>query len=78
MRNIALIGEDWGSLIGLRVLIDNLELFQRLIVANGGLPPGDREPRKAFKVWLDYLQKTEPFVSRKRSIAVVRAIFQPK
>jgi haloalkane dehalogenase len=61
MKNITLFCQDWGSLIGLRVLIDNLGLFKRLIVANGGLPTGDRELPDAFKAWLEFSQNVEDF-----------------
>jgi haloalkane dehalogenase len=40
LKNITLFCQDWGSLIGIRVLIDNLDHFNRLIVSNGGLPTG--------------------------------------
>jgi haloalkane dehalogenase len=61
LKNITLFCQDWGSLIGLRVLIDNLDLFKRLIVANGGLPTGHGEPSEAFMGWLEYSQKVEVF-----------------
>lgn len=61
VTKVTLFCQDWGSLIGIRVLIDNTDLFQRLIVANGGLPTGEHGANDAFKAWLDYSQNVEDF-----------------
>jgi len=41
LRDITMFCQDWGSLIGLRLAIENQERFSRIILANGGLPTGD-------------------------------------
>ena len=51
LRGITLICQDWGSLIGLRLAAENPDRFDRIVVANGFLPTGDRDPGPAFKVW---------------------------
>ncbi|MFL6022377.1 MAG: haloalkane dehalogenase [Marmoricola sp.] len=51
LRGITLICQDWGSLLGLRLAAENPERFDRIVVANGFLPTGDRDPGTAFKVW---------------------------
>ncbi len=51
LNNINLFCQDWGSLIGLRVAAENEGRFARIALGNGGLPSGDREMPKAFKVW---------------------------
>ena len=61
LKNITLFCQNWGSLIGIRVLIDNLDLFKGLIVANGGLPTGHGKPPEAFMNWLKYSQEVEIF-----------------
>ena len=61
LKNITLFCQDWGSLIGIRNLIENTERFQRLIVANGGLPTGEHGASDAFKAWLEYSQTVEDF-----------------
>lgn len=38
IRDITLMCQDWGGLIGLRVLTQNPDLFARAVVANTGLP----------------------------------------
>lgn len=51
LRGITLICQDWGSLLGLRLAAENPERFDRIVVANGFLPTGDRDPGPAFKIW---------------------------
>jgi len=38
ISGVTLMCQDWGGLIGLRVLADNVDRFARLVVANTGLP----------------------------------------
>jgi haloalkane dehalogenase len=57
LRNITLVCQDWGGLIGLRVAAENEERFARILAANTGLPTGDEEMPKAFKLWLAFSQK---------------------
>lgn len=61
IQNATLFGQDWGGLIGIRVLIDNTDRFDRMIVANTGLPTGDMGPSKAFEAWLDFSQNSPHF-----------------
>ncbi|MCY3576817.1 MAG: haloalkane dehalogenase [bacterium] len=53
-----LFGQDWGGLIGLRVAAENPELFERLIMANTGLPEG-QSPGAGFEFWLQFSQEVE-------------------
>ena len=41
LREITLICQDWGSLIGLRLAAELESRFARIVLANGGLPAGD-------------------------------------
>jgi haloalkane dehalogenase len=61
IEGITLFGQDWGGLIGLRVLADNLDRFNRLAVANTGLPTGDHQASDGFLRWLNYSQTVENF-----------------
>ncbi len=38
ISDVTLMCQDWGGLIGLRVVADNVDRFARLVVANTGLP----------------------------------------
>ena len=51
LNNITLFCQDWGSLIGLRVAAENEARFDRIALGNGGLPTGDHEPPRVFKIW---------------------------
>ena len=41
LRDITLVGQDWGGLIGLRLVAENPDRFARVVAANTGLPTGD-------------------------------------
>ena len=51
LKNITLICQDWGSLLGLRIAAEHGHRFARIVVANGYLPTGDRGAPTAFKIW---------------------------
>ena len=61
LEHMTLFGQDWGGLIGLRVLADNPECFSRLVVANTGLPTGDHKASDGFMRWLHFSQTVENF-----------------
>jgi haloalkane dehalogenase len=50
LRNILLVCQDWGSLIGLRLLAEMPERFSGVALSNSGLPEGQDAP-KAFALW---------------------------
>jgi haloalkane dehalogenase len=41
LQRITLVGQDWGGLIGLRLVAEHPDRFARLVAANTGLPTGD-------------------------------------
>ena len=41
LQRVTLVGQDWGGLIGLRLVAENPDRFSRVVVANTGLPTGD-------------------------------------
>lgn len=51
LQNATLFCQDWGSLIGLRLVTHSPQRFARVVLANGGLPTGIGAVPKAFKVW---------------------------
>jgi haloalkane dehalogenase len=51
LTDITLFCQDWGSLIGLRVAAENEARFARIAMGNGGLPTGDQEMPKVFRIW---------------------------
>jgi haloalkane dehalogenase len=51
LKNITLVCYDWGSLIGLRLAAENEGRFDRIVLANGGLPTGDQVMPRVFRIW---------------------------
>ncbi len=51
LRNITLVCQDWGSLLGLRLAAENSDRFKAIVVGNGMLPTGEEKVAKAFKLW---------------------------
>jgi len=51
LRHATFFGQDWGSLVGLRVVAEMPERFDRVVLANGGLPTGMDPLPMAFKIW---------------------------
>ena len=41
LRAVTLVGQDWGGLIGLRLVAEHPDRFARVVAANTGLPTGD-------------------------------------
>jgi haloalkane dehalogenase len=61
LREITLVGQDWGGLIGLRIAAENPDRFARIVVANTGLPTGDQPMTEGFMRWREYSQTVENF-----------------
>jgi haloalkane dehalogenase len=57
LTEVTLICQDWGALIGLRLVAENPERFARVVLANGGLPTGDQDLGKAFERWRAFSQR---------------------
>src|SRR6266852_4635869 len=61
LRDITLVCQDWGGLIGLRLVAEMPDRFARVVAANTFLPTGDRDPGPAFHAWKKYSQETPEF-----------------
>ncbi|MEY2478164.1 MAG: haloalkane dehalogenase [Actinomycetota bacterium] len=57
VKDMTLIGQDWGSLIGMRLLAEHPDDFARMVIANGFLPTGDNPPGEAFLAWQKFSQE---------------------
>ncbi len=56
LRDITLVGQDWGGLLGLRLVAEHPDRFARVVASNTGLPTGDgRMP----DVWWRFRQAVE-------------------
>ncbi len=58
LRAITLFCQDWGGLIGLRLVAAHGDRFARVVAANTGLPTGDRPMGDAFDAWRRLSQET--------------------
>lgn len=61
LQRITLFCQDWGSLIGLRVAIENPDHFDRIVLSNGGLPTGEQNMTDAFMRWRDFSRNSPAF-----------------
>ncbi|RBY75975.1 haloalkane dehalogenase [Blastococcus sp. TF02-09] len=61
LRDITLVGQDWGGLIGLRLVAEHPDRFARVVVANTGLPTGDQQMPEAFLAWQRFSQQNPRF-----------------
>ncbi len=56
LRDVTMVGQDWGGLIGLRLVAEHPDRFARVVTANTGLPTGDfRMP----DVWWSFRETVE-------------------
>jgi haloalkane dehalogenase len=61
LRGITLVGQDWGGLLGLRLLGEHPDRFARVVAANTGLPTGDHPMSEAFLAWQRFAATAERF-----------------
>lgn len=61
LRDVTLVCQDWGGLIGLRLVAENPDRFARVVVANTGLPTGDQPMSEAFLAWQRFSQESPDF-----------------
>ncbi|MBO6557967.1 MAG: haloalkane dehalogenase [Pseudomonadales bacterium] len=46
LKQMTIIGQDWGGLIGFRLVAENLDRFARVVAANTGLPDAREIPQE--------------------------------
>ncbi|MEX2627759.1 MAG: haloalkane dehalogenase [Ilumatobacteraceae bacterium] len=61
LTDITFFGQDWGGLVGLRLVARDPERYARVVIGNTGLPDGSRRPSEAFLAWQKFSQETEQF-----------------
>lgn len=59
--DINLFAQDWGGLLGLRLVAEHTDRFARVIVANTGMGTGDKPPQEGFLAWREFSQETPVF-----------------
>jgi len=60
LRRVTLVCQDWGGLLGLRLVAEEPERFARVVAANTFLPAGE-PPGEAFLRWRDFSQRVPEF-----------------
>jgi haloalkane dehalogenase len=61
LQNTVLFCQDWGGLIGLRLVAANPDRFAAVLAGNTMLPTGDHHPGDAFLAWQTFSQETPIF-----------------
>jgi haloalkane dehalogenase len=61
LSRTTLVCQDWGGLIGLRLVAAHGARFDRVVAANTFLPTGDQDPGPAFRAWQKFSQETPVF-----------------
>jgi haloalkane dehalogenase len=61
LTRVTLVGQDWGGLIGLRLVAENPDRFTRVVAANTGLPTGDHPMSEAFLAWQNFASHAQAF-----------------
>jgi haloalkane dehalogenase len=84
LRGITLFCQDWGSLIGLRMVANDPDRFDRIAIANGGLPTGSQPLPAAFRAWRAFARYSPMFPvgaivalgTRRKLSAIERAAYE--
>jgi len=61
LQDVTLVCQDWGGLIGLRLVGEHPDRFARVVTANTFLPTGDTPPGEAFLNWQRFSQTVDDF-----------------
>ena len=61
LHDVTFFGQDWGGLIGLRLVAADPDRFARVVIANTGLPTGDAPLPEAFMTWQRFSIETPTF-----------------
>ena len=61
LTDLTLVGQDWGGLIGLRLVAEHPDRFSRVVVANTFLPTGDHHVSEAFLRWQRFATESPRF-----------------
>jgi len=61
LRDLTLFCQDWGGLIGLRLVAEDPGRFARVVASNTFLPTGDQKPPDTFLAWRQFSQTVPEF-----------------
>ena len=58
LTDVTLVCQDWGGLLGLRLVAEHPERFARVCAANTGLPDGTRRMPEVWQRFRDFVART--------------------
>ncbi len=61
LKDVTLVVQDWGGLLGLSLLGQHPDWFKRVVVMNTFLPIGERKPNAAFSTWVKFAKYSPVF-----------------
>jgi haloalkane dehalogenase len=61
LHGVTLFCQDWGGLLGLRLVAARPQRFARVLASNTFLPTGDGTPSEAFLRWREFSQAVPEF-----------------
>ena len=61
LRDAVLFCQDWGGLLGLRLVAEHPDRFAAVVASNTMLPTGDHDPGDAFRAWREFSRTAETF-----------------
>lgn len=61
LRQVTFFGQDWGGLVGLRLVALEPGRYARVAIGNTGLPTGHGPASEAFLAWQKFSQETDHF-----------------
>jgi haloalkane dehalogenase len=73
LRRVTLVGQDWGGLIGLRLVVEQPDRFAAVVAANTGLPTGDRDMPE---VWWRFRRTVEKAAVEKGRVLDIGRLVQ--
>jgi len=61
LNDMTLFCQDWGGLLGLRLITEMEDQFSRVVVSNTALPTGDIPMPESFQKWREFSQHSPKF-----------------
>jgi haloalkane dehalogenase len=61
LHDVTVVCQDWGALVGLRLVAEQPERFSRVVVANGALPTGGEVVPAVFRAWQAFARRSPVF-----------------
>ena len=59
LHEVTMFGQDWGGLLGLRLVAEHPDRFARVVAANTGLPTGDFDMPEIWWMFRNAVEKAE-------------------